>query len=148
MLALATVDQPLTDVEAKIIFDTVTPGSYGNITKAGNDFTCVVGGSYIFILEPQVRQDKNNNVTGIWVKKNGVDVPWLGAVFETGNVNDNGVLSVTFAGPLQKGDVINFWGVTSLSLGSTLNAVAAVPPLPPMAACVLTILGFNTGVPA
>lgn len=138
-----TVTQNLTNVDQEVNFDFTSAGSFGSIARAGNDFTVGANGTYVFIFEPQVRQLKNNNVSSFWVTRNGVAVPGTGADYEAAAIGDSNVVSLTMAGVLTLGDVVQLHAMTSQSVGSDLEATAAAPPKPSVLAVNLVILGFK-----
>jgi len=144
-VASATISQQLTNVPAIINFDLDASGNFGYMTRTGNAFNVVVGGTYLAIFEPQVSQQKNNNVTSFWINKNGVAVPNSAAIYEAAAIGDNNVVSLTFSGVLQPGDVLTFSGLTSVVVGSQLLASPAAPPVPSIAAAQVVIQGFRTG---
>jgi hypothetical protein len=144
MVAGLTATQQLTNTPTQLNFNITGDAHYGYISRTGNVFTVGRNGTYIFILEPQVRQDKNNNRTTIWAKRNGINVEFLGATFESASINDTNVLSVTATAPLAAGDEIDFWGITSLVAGASLATIPAAGGAPVIASCVCSILGFAT----
>ena len=145
IVALNSANQQLTNVEAAVIFNTTQAGGASTITRTGNTFTVHRKGVYLMFFEPQVRQDKNNNDTNFWVVKNGVAAPNSAVIYTAAAINDNNVVSVTFAGALLEGDSIELHAMTSLSLGSTLFGVVATPPIPAATSVLATMLAFNAG---
>jgi hypothetical protein len=145
IVSAGTVDQQLTNVDTTVNFDTDSVSAFGPIRRVGNVFTIDAPGTYLAIYEPQVLQQKNNNVTSAWVVKNGVAVPGSASIFEAAAIGDNNVLSVTFAGNVAQGDQFTFHATTSQSVGSSLNAIPPAPPVPQVVAVQVIILGFKTG---
>ena len=144
LLSIANVTQQLTNVDTIINFQADSAGSFGNIIRTGNTFTTSVRGTYIVLFEPQIRQDKNNNVTTFWVNLNGVAIPGSGVVYEAAAIGDNNVVSVSFAGVLQAGDVLTFHAITNIVVGSTLLFTPAAAPAPSVTAAQVIITGYKT----
>jgi hypothetical protein len=144
LVSAANVTQQLTNVDTTVAFNVDSSGSFGSMKRVGNTFSSNLRETYVFIFEPQVRQDKNNNVTNFWVNINGTAVQGTGVTYETTAINDSNVVSLTFAGILAPGDVVTFHAITSIIVGSTLLATAAAPPVPNITAVRVTILGYKT----
>jgi hypothetical protein len=144
LLSVANVTQQLTNVDTIINFQVDNAGAFGNVTRTGNTFTTSVRGTYIILFEPQIRQDKNNNITKFWVDLNGVAIPGSGVVYEAAAIGDNNVISVSFAGVLKAGDVVTFHAITSIVVGSSLLFAPAVAPAPSVTAAQVIITGYKT----
>ena len=140
---IATASQTLTNVDQQMLFDTTTAGGLGPVTRVGSDIHIAEDGGYVAFLEPQILQLKNNNATYAWLTVNGVSQPNSAALFSASSINDNGVLSVTFAGVLKAGDIIRCHVITSVSSGSQLQYIAAAPPRPAVAAISIIVLAFK-----
>ena len=145
LISAANVSQQLTNVDTTINFQVDNAGRFGYMKRTGNSFSSPVGGTYLMLLEPQIRQDKNNNITTFWANVNGVAVAGSGVVYEAAAAGDSNVVSVTFAGILQPNDVVTFHAICSVSVGSTLLFSPAAAPAPSVTAVQLIIQGFNTG---
>ena len=143
-LSGANVSQQLTNTERTCNFNVDSAGSFGPVIRTGNVFTSTLRGTYVFNFEPQVRQDKNNNVTTFWVKLNGVAIQGSGVVYEAAATGDNNVVSVSYAGPLAPGDQITFHAITSIVAGATLLFTPAAAPKPSVTAIQLIITGYKT----
>ena len=141
--AIATASQTLTNVDQLLLFDTTTQGGLGPVKRVGSEFHILEDGAYLAFLEPQVLQLKNNNDTFAWVSVNDIVQPNSAALFSASAINDNGVLSVTFAGVLKAGDIIKCRASTSVSAGSQLQYVPAAAPHPAVAAISIIILAYK-----
>jgi hypothetical protein len=144
LISVATTDQQLTNAAATIHFDTDTAGSFGPMTRVGDTFVTTVRGTFIFLFEPQILQNANNNVTTFWITLNGVAVAGSGVVYEAAAQGDSNVVSVSFAGVLQPNDVVSLRGITSNNNGATLKYTAAIPPKPSITAVQVIITGYQT----
>ena len=145
LVSLATVSEQLTNSNKVIDFNADGATGFGYMKRTGNSFSSVVGGSFIFTLGMQVRQDKNNNKTYFWPTVNGVAIPDSAVVFEAEAINDTNVISLAFAGVLAANDVVQFIGRSSLADGSTLLYTPSAPPIPGITAAKVVITGYRTG---
>ena len=144
LISVANIDQQLTNVAADVKFNQDSAGSFGPMTRVGNTFVTTVRGTFLFLFEPQILQDANNNVTTFWITLNGVAVPGSGVVYEAAASGDSNVVSVSFAGVLQPNDVVSLRAITSNPNGATLKFTAAAAPKPSITAAQVIITGYQT----
>ena len=144
LISVANIDQQLTNVAADVKFNQDSAGSFGPMTRVGNTFVTTVRGTFLFLFEPQILQNSNNNVTTFWITLNGVDAAGSGVVYEAAAAGDSNVVSVSFAGVLQPNDVITMQAITSNNNGATLKFTAAAAPKPSVTAAQVIITGYQT----
>ena len=146
LVCSANANQQLTNAPSVINFDTDNVGPFGLISRVGPDITVGVSGFYAFSIQPQVLQNAQNNNTGFWARKNGVDVPSSAFHFSSTGNGDTMVVPWSATANLVRGDVIRFMAQTSLANGATLSFVAAGAGAPASPAVVLDIRGFGPRV--
>jgi hypothetical protein len=143
LLCSANVNQPLTNAPVVINFDTTNIGPFGLISRTGSDINILLDGYYSFVFQPQVQQNAPNNITTLWARKNGVDVPGSAIKFSSTGVNDISIPVFAVTARLFRGDVIQFLGQTSIAFGSTLVFFAAGGGFPSSVAAILDVRGFG-----
>lgn len=142
LVCSGNADQAATNVAAIINFDANNVGPFGRISRSGNDILIGTNGLYIFSMQPQVIQNVANNITTIWARKNGVDVPSSSFRYSSTGTNDTAPLNWTVTANLIIGDVIRFVVQTSAVAGATLDftAAGATPAVP---AVRLAVMGYG-----
>lgn len=139
-VALATVDQTMTTTQAQIEYDLTVVDLGGVISRVGGLFTVLRDGLYSITAEQNVFQLQNNSIYTTWSEINGVAVPNSASISDIGNTgtSDNPIFFL-FYFPFVVGDTFNLQGITSLSNGARLDAVAAAPPVPGVPASRISI---------
>lgn len=141
--SIATVNQQLTNVAAVVNFDTDGADNIGNITRVGNTFEVNVAGYYVWIFTARLHQDKNLNITKLWLDLNGAAVADSTVVYEAPALGNTSSIPIVLAGRFDIGDVVTLYALTNIVVGTTLQVFAAAAPAPAAPAIQVVITGYQ-----
>jgi hypothetical protein len=130
--AFALVDQPISNTEEAIDFDT-TESLSGCLTRSGSVFTTSLVTRLTGALQLQVDQLDVANVLTLWLKINGVISARSATKLSTGVLNSNTSESYAFSVLLAAADTVEFFAITSTVAGVNLDFTAAggaIPAIP------------------
>lgn len=116
-----------------MLFDTSDPLNNGITMVDGSKLTFTNAGVYNIQFSAQfVKTDSNNDDVDIWIKKNGVDIPYTNSVATLTGNNGKLIAAWNFMLSLDSGDYIQFyWHSADLDM-SLQHIDAGVNPTRPM----------------
>lgn len=135
----ATADQVIGTSEAAVALDTNSVQT-GCLSRSGSVITTSKACRLTGTLNLQVNQADIANVLTYWVKVNGSNVVGSGAIHDSGVVASSNQATLSVNLDLAASDTVEFFGLSSIAAGASLDYSAAAlgAPIVPAASLALT----------
>tara|TARA_R110000764_G_scaffold127735_1_gene215547 strand:- start:2480 stop:3808 length:1329 start_codon:yes stop_codon:yes gene_type:complete len=135
----ATADQVIGTSEAAVALNTNSVQT-GCLSRTGSVVTTTKACRLTGTLNLQVNQADIANVLTYWVKVNGSNVVGSGAIHDSGVVASSNQATLSVNLDLAIGDTVEFYGLSSIAAGASLDYTAAAlgAPIVPSASIALT----------
>jgi len=142
LAASNTAGQTFTTTPSQQVIFSTTIGTPAGISRTVSDFTILTTGYYFVSINFLVQQLVASNEIRFFTKVNGVVVTSYTISIVTATVNEVHPVLLTFRSRYVAGDVLNFWGVTSVASGASIVARAALGDSP-ATRTTLNMLGWS-----
>jgi len=143
LAASNSASQTFTTTPSQQVAFSITIGTPAGISRSSSDFTILTTGYYLVSINFLVQQLVASNEIRFFTKVNGVVVTSYTISIVTATVNEVHPVVLTFRSRYAAGDVLTFWGVTSIASGASIVARAALGDSP-ATRTTLNMLGWSS----